>query len=417
MPYQAPRGTHDVLPSESHLWRHLEATFCRVCELYGYREIRTPVFEDYDLFVRTSGDTSEVVTKQMYDFMDKGDRRIALKPEGTAPAVRSYLEHNLGQQGQVTRLWYNTPVFRYERPQKGRYRQPHQFGVELIGSASPLADVEVVDLTTRFYKELGIETEVLINCIGRDETRAKYREIILNYVAGWLEGQDEASRARALKNPLRLLDTKDPELKAALEGIPTVTSVLEDASKAHFDQVLSELDALGVKYRVASDIVRGLDYYTDTVFEIHSSALGAQGALCGGGRYDNLIKDIGGPATPSVGVGIGIERAIIALEAINYSVPAPNVHVFVVSAGEECNSTVRRLVNDLRNVGVGTSFDLDGKSMKSQLKAADRSGASLAAIIGGDELAKGVVTVRNLQTGDQQEVNPNEWVESLRVRA
>lgn len=410
MPYQAPRGTHDVLPKESHLWRHLEATFCRVAELYGYQEIRTPVFEDYDLFVRTSGDTSEVVTKQMYEFTDKGDRHVALKPEGTAPAIRSYLEHSLGQTGSTTRLWYFTQIFRYERPQKGRYRQAHQFGVELIGSSSPLADVEVIDLTSRFYAALGISTQVLVNCIGRDETRARYREVILEHVKPWLDQQDGEGQARALKNPLRLLDTKDPELLKVIADVPPVTDSLEDASRAHFDAVREELDRLGIAYRLAPEVVRGLDYYTDTVFEIHSSALGAQGALCGGGRYDNLIKDIGGPATPSVGVGIGVERALIALEQTDFQLAEPRVRVYLVAATDSAKPKVRELAQSLRAKGVSCQFDLDERSMKSQLKAADRSGAECAVMIGDDELAKGTVTVRTLATSQQEEIPVDAWM-------
>lgn len=415
MGYSAPRGTHDILPTESHRWRSLERAFEDLVSLYGYAEIRTPAFEDTELFVRTSGDTSEVVTKQMYTFEDKGGRSITLKPEGTAPAVRAYLEHGLGQQGAVTRLWYATPIFRYERPQKGRYRQAHQVGLELIGSESPAADCEVIEITVRFYEALGIRgLRVLVNSLGREETRARYRAVLLDHARPYLETLEPDVRSRYERNPLRILDSKDPEAIAAMADAPRVLDYLEEASKAHFDALRGLLDEAGIEYVVAPEVVRGLDYYTDTVFEVQSTSLGAQSALCGGGRYDNLIHEIGGPRTPSVGVAMGVERALMVQEAEGVDVAAPTPRAFLVSATPEARAEVRALARSLRAAGLACIIDLDGRSMKSQLKAADRSGAPIAVLIGTDELAARTATVRDLRTSTQKSVPRDSVVEEVR---
>lgn len=378
---------------------------------YGYQEIRTPVFEDTDLFVRTSGDTSDVVTKEMYTFTDRGDRSITLKPEGTAPAIRAYLQHSLGQTGAVTRLWYNTPIFRYERPQKGRFRQSHQFGLELIGSPSASADAEVIEFTSRFYESIGVgQVEALVNSIGRQATRARFRTVLLEKVAAFLKDQPAEERARVEKNPLRLLDSKDPAVQAMLQDVPPITNFLEDDSKAHFDELCQLLSDAGVRYRIAPEVVRGLDYYTDSVFEVHSTLLGSQSALCGGGRYDNLIKEIGGPETPSVGVGMGIERALIALEGSGKLPAEPVCDVAVIAAGAEAWPHARKLARDLRAQSLRVLIDLDGKSLKSQLKMADKAQARFAAIIGEDELAAGKVMLRNLATSDQNLVDLSELI-------
>jgi len=402
MKYQRPRGTEDILPDRSWLWRKLENEFFALTALYGYGEIRTPTFEDYDLFVRTSGEESEVVNKQMYDFRDKGDRHIALKPEGTAPVVRAHLEAKIGLPGTTYRYAYATPVFRHERPQKGRLREPHQFGLELLGSASPLADAEIIEVVVRFYEFIGIEqVTVLLNSIGRAETRAHYRDIVLDHVRGWLEAQTGENQERARRNPMRLLDTKDPDLTAALHGVPAITSVLEEESRVHFDRLQSELDRRGIRYTLRPDIVRGLDYYTDTVFEVHSDQLGAQGALCGGGRYDGLVEAIGGPPTPAVGVGMGIERAIIVLEALGKIGTGPSPTAFLVAADDEAWPDVLSLAERLRQAGIACQFDLDQRGVKQQFKQADRSEARFAVILGAEERTQGTVTLKTLATGEQ----------------
>ena len=405
MRYQAPRGTHDVLPSESPRWRHLEHTFAELAELYGYQELRTPVFEDTDLFVRSSGETSEVVSKQMYSFVDKGERELTLKPEGTAPAIRAYLEHKLGGQGQVTRLWYATPIFRYERPQKGRYRQAHQVGMELIGSASPSADAEVIEMTVRFYERLGItQLRVLINSIGRDQTRSDFRQALLEHVKGWLEQQDEGTQARALKNPLRMLDSKDPELQQVLQGAPRVLDYLEPASRSHFEELRARLDDFGIRYALAPEIVRGLDYYTDTVFEVQSEGLGSQNALCGGGRYDNLIEQLGGPSTPSVGVAMGVERALLVQEAQGVQPTQSKLAAYLVASDQEGRKAARRLAAELRQHHLSCAYDLDERGVKAQFKQADRLGARYAVVLLEEELASESATIKNLETGEQSKV-------------
>jgi histidyl-tRNA synthetase len=397
MRYQAPRGTEDVLPTASHHWLHVEYAFREIAQRYGYRELRTPTFEDTDVFLRTSGETSDIVTKQMYNFIDKGDRPITLKPELTAPAMRSVIEHNLCPPGTVLRMSYVGPIFRYERPQKGRLREAHQLGLELVGSSSPAADAEVIELTVRFYESVGLSNLVVsLNTVGRSECMSRYRAAILAHVGPWLEQQPEEARAKAVKNPLRLLDTKDPATKEALVGLPSIHDFLEDASRENFETLKALLTEANVNFVVDPAIVRGLDYYTETVFEVQSNHLGAQSSLCGGGRYDNLSADLGGKSTPSVGVGMGIERLLIALEAEGKLPPAPAPDAFIIAATADANPVVRQIARDLRNQGFEIWTDLESRSLKSQLRQADGSGARTAIIVGSEELAQGTAQVKNL---------------------
>ncbi|MBX3110669.1 MAG: histidine--tRNA ligase [Fimbriimonadaceae bacterium] len=407
--YQAPRGTADIVPApyakepvfEVHRWQAAEQVFRQVAGLYGYQEVRTPIFEDLDLFLRTSGETSDIVSKEMYDFTDKGGRHVALRPEGTAPAMRAYIEHPMGGQGVVTRLGYFGPVFRYNRPQKGRYRQFHQAGYELIGSPSPLADAEIIDVTVRFFHLMGLaDVVVKVNSIGRGETRADYERAVLQHVGGWMADQDGETRAKAEKNPLRLLDTKDPDLRRVLDGLPSILGFLGDESKVSFEALQGHLREQGTAFEVDDSIVRGLDYYTDTVFEVVSAEFGA---LCGGGRYDGLVEQLGGPSTPSVGVGIGVERALHVAELAGQAAkPKVATRWYVVAATEAARDAARGLARELRARGAGCSLDLDGRSVKAQFKQADRNGAVLAAVIGDDELAAGTVSVKDLVTGEQK---------------
>lgn len=418
MRFQAPRGTEDCLPGQSDKWIWLENEFRAVARLYGYRGIRTPTFEETELFVRSSGETSDIVTKQMYSFKDKGDRDITLKPEGTAPVIRAMLEHSLCQQGSVCRYSYVTPIFRYERPQKGRLRESHQVGLELIGSSAAEADAEIIEATVRFYERIGIdEVEVSLNSIGRDECRGRFRDAVLKHMESYLSGQEEGVRERAQKNPLRMLDSKDPAIQEALKGLAPITDFLEEDSKARLATVERLLTTAGVRYRIAPEIVRGLDYYTEIVFEVQSTRLGAQSALCGGGRYDNLIKEMGGTAMPAVGVAMGVERALIVLEAIERGPAAEKPDVFVIQATPAAREACLRLAAELRKAGFATIMDYEGRSMKSQLKQADREGAKTAILIGDDELAKNVATVRSLSTSEQKEVPLDQVITSLRGNA
>ncbi|MBL8059932.1 MAG: histidine--tRNA ligase [Chthonomonas sp.] len=404
MKYQAPRGTHDILPNEAVVWRDLEGYFRHVVGLYGYGEVRTPAFEDTELFKRTSGETSDIVTKQMYEFTDKGGRSITLKAEGTAPAVRAYLEHGLGGQGQTTRLWYQTPVFRYERPQKGRYRQHHQFGIECLGSASPQADAEVIEVAYRFLNMIGIsDVKVSVNSIGREATRSSYRQAVLSHAAGYLADLEADERARAEKNPLRLLDSKDPKAIEVMKAAPSILDYLEDESRMRFDTLCGILADIDIPFEVRPEIVRGLDYYTDTVFEVLSDQLGAQSALCGGGRYDGLVRALGGPDTPAVGFGMGIERLALVLESLRFN-SGESIQAYVVAATESARSEVSRICRLLRSKDVSAQCDVDGKDLRRQMKQADAMKAEAAVIIGDDELASGNATVRYLESGDQRAV-------------
>jgi histidyl-tRNA synthetase len=406
MRLQAPRGTEDVLPSEVHLWLWLEHEFRELTKLYGYSEIRTPTFEEYELFARTSGETSDVVSKEMYEFTDKGGRHIALKPEGTAPVMRALIEHNLCPPGQVVRLSYIINCFRYGRPQKGRLRELHQTGLELVGSAAPEADAEIIEVTARFYERLGFsELEVLVNSIGREECRATYRAVVLEHFKSYLADLDPEQREKSEKNPLRLLDTKDAKAEELKQSVPSILEYLEDEARSNFDRLQVLLSESGIRYRVDPSIVRGLDYYTDTVFEVQSSLLGSQSSLCGGGRYDRLVQQLGGSPTPAVGVGIGIERALIVAKELGLG-PAPSaVDVFLVQASEEASGVLKSLARDLRAAGVAVLQDYEGRSMKSQLKSADKSGARWAVIMGEDELAAKSVTLRDLKGSSQEQVS------------
>lgn len=415
MPFQSPRGTDDVLPRDAHRWVKLESEFRALTDLYGYREIRTPTFEDLELFTRTSGETSDIVSKEMYEFKDKGDRMMALKPEGTASVARAVLQHGLCPTGAIARLSYITPIFRYGRPQKGRLREAHQVGLELIGSSSPLADAEVIEITYRFYLRLGIEPiTVRLNSIGREECRAAYREVVLKAFDSYLKDQDDETRAKSLKNPLRLLDSKDPTAAEIVKAMPPILDCLEDDSKARLDSLKALLGGAGVNFELAPDIVRGLDYYTETVFEVQSSHLGAQSSLCGGGRYDNLVKDIGGPPTPSVGVAMGIERALIVLEEMGLTSEPPRLDCFLVAATPDAAPSLRILARELRTFGISAVFDLEDRKMGNQLKQADRAGARFALILGEDEMQRGVVVLRNLASGTQQDVARDQIVNAVR---
>ncbi len=365
--------------------------------------------------MRGVGDTTDIVTKELYDFRDKGDREIALKPEGTAGAVRAVLEHSLCPPGTVLRLSYVTPIFRYERPQKGRLREAHQVGLEILGSPNPLADAEIIEITSRLYAALGLgETVVLLNSLGRDVCRAAFRAKVLDHMAAYLADQTEETRARAERNPLRLLDSKDAAAQAALQDLPPITDFLEDDSRAHFERVQSLLADAGIAYRLDPGVVRGLDYYTGTVFEVHSSSLGAQGALCGGGRYDNLVKQLGGGDTPAVGVGVGIERALIALEAAKLLPESPRPETFVIAAGLEVEREALRLARELRAAGLAALVDPNARSLKSQLGQADKARARLALILGPDEIARGIVQVRLLDASERLDVPLSEVVQRVR---
>lgn len=413
MRIQAPRGTEDVVPAKAARWQEIESAYHHIAALYGYREIRTPVFEDVQLFKRTAGETSDIVDKEMYEFKDKGERDIALKPEGTAPAIRAVLEHNLCPTGTHLRLWYATACYRYGRPGAGRLRELHQLGAELLGSSSADADAEVIELAIRFFETLGIkDVPVKINSIGRDQCRGKFRDVILNHVKTYLQDADEVTRGKIEKNPLGMLDSKDPKQKEALQGLPSILEFLEDDSKQRFDSLQSLLSEAKVLYQVSPEIVRGLDYYTETVFEYEHPALPGL-SVFGGGRYDNLVSQLGGQSTPCVGYGIGMERLLAVLEKLEHATKQPAPLAFIVQASENAGQQARAIARDGRASGIAISLDLDRRSLKSQMRQADGSGATFALIIGDDELAQNKVSVKNLKTSEQQMVAFDQVVEFL----
>ncbi len=402
MKYQAPRGTEDILPEESAQWQWLEGVFRRVCRLYGYKEIRTPTFEDTELFVRGLGETSDAVNKEMYTFIDRGGRSITLKPEATAPVVRAYVEHSLGHAGQISRLYYITPIYRYERPQKGRLRQSHQTGVELLGSASPNADAEVIDLTVRYYKALGLDSvNIKLNSLGMNDCRTKYREALLNYSKDFIKDYPMDFRARCEKNPLRLLDSKDEKLQTFMVNAPLISDYYEPETKQHFEKLQDLLTKLEIDFHLDAKLVRGLDYYTKTVFEVQSESLGAQNALCGGGRYDNLIEQCGGSPTPAVGVAMGIERALMVLKTTNdLSSLAEAPLAFAVCLTDN-QAEFWKIIQSLRDENLSIECDTESRSAKSQFRQADKSGAKFAIIIGDEELSNNQIKLKNLKTGEE----------------
>ncbi len=415
MKFQNPRGTADVLPIDSAKWQALENSFRKTAGLYGYKEIRTPTFEDTELFQRTSGETSDIVSKQMYSFEDKGGRNLTLKPEVTASALRAVIQNNLCPTGSQLRLYYLSPIFRYERPQKGRFREAHQFGLELLGVASELADAEIIQATTQFYRSIGLkDLTVLINSLGREQARASYRTALLEFADSYLTTLDLEARAKIEKNPLRMLDSKDPDVIELMKSAPSILSFLESESQLRFGRLQEYLTAAQIQFEVRPEIVRGLDYYTETVFEVQSDLLGAQGALCGGGRYDGLIEELGGPPTPAVGVGMGVERALMVQEAAGINVAGNELKVFVVSIGEGIMPTAQTIALKLREAGISTMLDLSCKSFKSQLRMADKEGAQFAVFVGEDEVAKGEVTVKEFSTGKQVEVPIENLAQALK---
>lgn len=415
--HQAPRGTRDLLPDDARLWRWAEARALGVLERYGYGEIRTPLFEDVELFARTSGESSDVVQKEMYRFKDLGERDLALRPEFTAGVMRAYLEHGLGGRTRVHRLWSMGPVFRYGRPQKGRYRQFSQINAELVGSSAAGADVEVISLFVDLYEAWGFkDLTVLVNSVGQPASRQAYgarlREILTPH-AGRL-GEDSLRRLE--QNPLRVLDTKSEgeiALLRELQGeMPRMVDMLDDADREHWDQVRAGLEAAGVRFEVDHGLVRGLDYYTRTAFEVHDRSLGAQSALGGGGRYDGLIEMLGGPSTPGVGFAIGLDRALLVMEERGTSVPATDT-VYVV-AMDSTRAAAQALVRHLRRE-FAVEADVESRAFSAQMKAAGKAGARVLLIVGEDEWNQGIVALKDSKTGTQQAVAVDRLADTLRA--
>lgn len=414
--YQAPRGTQDILPEEQPYWDWVRDTAARLAGLFGYGRIDTPVFEPAALFVRTTGEATDIVQKEMYVFQDRGGQELALRPEGTAPVCRAYLEHGLHTRPQPVRLWYIAPIFRYDRPQAGRYRQHHQFGVEAIGDESPALDAEVIELLWSLYGELGLSGLTLrLNSIGDRNCRPAYVAVLREYYSDKLDRVCADCRDRFQRNPLRLLDCKQESCQPVIAGAPALTDHLCAECAEHFAQLRGYLDALGIPYELEPRLVRGFDYYTRTVFEVHPPVEGAQSAIGGGGRYDGLIEELGGPPTPAVGFGTGIERIILNLKRQEVAVPqGRGVQAFVAYQGAQARLPALRLASRLRRQGIATVVATGDRSLKAQMRQADARGARYALILGPREVETGTVTVRRLADGHQETLPAEEVVSRLR---
>jgi histidyl-tRNA synthetase len=400
-----PRGTQDFLPPESERWNELEARIRSLAERFGYGEIRTPAFESTDLFVRGVGATTDIVEKEMYTFTDKGGRSLTLRPEWTAPVVRAALERHLFAQGPL-RLYYIGPIFRYERPQKGRYRQSHQFGVECFGFAGPEADLEVISLAWELVNNYGIADAALnVNSIGDETCRPRYRDALLAHFRPYLATLGEESRRRIERNPLRLLDSKDPADIPYIETAPTFESMLCEPCREHFEALKSYLDLARIPFVVNPRIVRGLDYYGRTVFEIISGALGAQSALCGGGRYDGLVRALGGPDVPAVGFALGMERFLMVLKALDVRSEVPRRGIQAIALGAQARTVLVPIVTELRRMlEMPTYIDYEERKLLAHLKIADRNRARYALIVGSEELAAGEALVRDLESRSDRRI-------------
>ncbi|MHB9796916.1 histidine--tRNA ligase [Pseudomonas sp. MT3] len=408
---QAIRGMNDILPEQTPAWRYLESTFAGLLDGYGYKEIRMPILEFTELFARGIGEGTDVVDKEMYTFLDRNGESLTMRPEGTAGCVRAVLEHGLSGGGQVQKLWYTGPMFRYEKPQKGRYRQFHQIGVEVFNLPGPDIDAELIILTWRLWQKLGMADAVTLqlNTLGSSEARARYREALVAYLQDRFDQLDEDSQRRMTTNPLRILDSKVESTQALLVGAPTLHDYLDEESIAHFEGLKARLDAVGLRYEINQKLVRGLDYYCRTAFEWVTDKLGAQGTVCGGGRYDGLVSQFGGKPTPGVGFAMGVERLVLLLDTLGLVPEALNrpADLYLCAFGEAAELAGLSLAERLRDAipGVRLLVNAGGGSFKSQFKKADKSGAQFAMILGDDELASRVVGFKPLRgEGEQQNI-------------
>ncbi|AYF93568.1 MULTISPECIES: histidine--tRNA ligase [Streptococcus] len=406
MKLQKPKGTQDILPQESAKWQYVEGFARETFKKYNYAEIRTPIFEHYEVISRSVGDTTDIVTKEMYDFYDKGDRHITLRPEGTAPVVRSYVENKLfaPEVQKPSKVYYIGPMFRYERPQAGRLRQFHQIGVECFGSSNPATDVETIAMADQFFKEIGIENVVLhLNTLGSTASRTAYRQALIDYLLPMKDQLSKDSQRRLEENPLRVLDSKEKEDKQAVENAPSILDYLDEESQAHFDAVRAMLDGLGIDYVIDTNMVRGLDYYNHTIFEFVTEVDGNELTVCAGGRYDGLVEYFGGPATPGFGFGMGLERLLLVLDKQGVELPVEaSLDVYVAVLGSEAEVASLELVQALRRQGFIAERDYLGRKLKAQFKSADVFGAKTIIALGGSEVESGQITVKNNQT--RQEV-------------
>jgi len=412
---KAPKGTRDILPTEVHKWQYVEKLIAEVCRSYGYSEIRLPVFEHTELFQRGVGDTTDIVQKEMYTFLDKAGRSITLRPEGTAGVVRSYIEHGMASLPQPVKLYYNITAYRYENVQKGRYREFHQFGVEAFGSSGPSIDVEVISILNTFFNKIGLkEIQLNINSIGCPECRERYNEKLKKYLKPLLGNLCENCKLRYDRNPLRIIDCKEERCKKNTAAAPALIDNLCRDCNEHFKGLKGGLDNLGINYTVDKNIVRGLDYYTKTVFEFVSNNVGTQGTICGGGRYDGLVEACGGTSTPGIGFAMGIERLLLEMDSQGIIVPEnKGMDIFIATIGENADKYAERLVYQLRYHGISAEKDLMGRSLKAQMKYADKIGAKYTVVLGDDEVESNKAVLKNMKTGEQKDVSLDSILDRL----
>lgn len=411
----APKGTKDILPSQVYKWHYVENRFADICRKYGFKEIRTPMFEHTEVFARGIGDTTDVVQKEMYTFNDHAGRSITLKPEGTSGAVRAFIEHKQYAEVQPTKYYYNTDCFRYEKPQSGRLRHFHQFGIEVFGTPNMLADAEVIALGYDFLTGLGItEIELRINSVGCPECRKKHREALKSFLKPRYDELCNTCKDRFERNPMRILDCKSEICQEIVKDAPRMLDYLCDDCKQAFEDLKNNLTSMGIEYTIDPNIVRGLDYYTKTAFEFVTTKIGAQGTVCGGGRYDHLVEELGGPPIPGVGFGLGIERLILLMEANDAYFPEENrVDVFVAVMGDAAKSFGIKLCRELRLKGVVAEMDTLSRNIKGQFKYADRLNAKYTLVIGEDELSKGVVSLKDMEKSEQREIKIEDIYEEI----
>ena len=393
-PIRSVKGTQDILPDQSSRWQDLELTIQKIMDRYGYKEIRTPAFENTEVFLRGVGQETDIVSKEMYSWTDQGGNNLTLKPELTAPVVRSFIQHNLGQINSINKLYYIDSLFRRERPQKGRYREFHQFGVEVFGSEYPEVDVEVIALAMYVFNNMGLQGLTLnLNSIGSPECRKNYRDAIKDFLEPHFDDLSKTSQDRYNNNPLRILDSKSPDEKELLKGAPDISDYWTSDDKSHFDEVCNLLKKIKIDYQFSPNLVRGLDYYTRTTFEITSNELGAQNAICGGGRYDELVENLGGKPTPGIRFAAGIERLLLASQSEH---KPENIQIYIVGIGDSVRATLITLAENLRKNNFKTSFDYLRRSMKAQMREANKLGARYAIILGEDELKDKSVIIKDL---------------------
>ena len=416
MKYSCQKGTKDILPEEIYKWQKAESAFAEVCEKYGYNEIRIPTFEQTDLFQRSVGDTTDVVQKEMYTFEDKGGRSITLRPEGTAGVVRSFVENGMSSLPSPVRLFYNITAFRYEKMQKGRYREFHQFGCEAFGAEGPAIDAEIISILVAFFEKMGLsKTKLCINSIGCPTCRAEYNKILKDYFRPHISEMCEDCQSRFEKNPLRMIDCKEEKCGAIAASAPRLIDYLCDDCKSHFEGLKANLEALGIKYTIDSGIVRGLDYYTRTVFEFKSENVGSQGTICGGGRYDGLVSEIGGQPTPGIGFAMGAERFLLEMEAQGINIEKDQkVQLYIANLSPETQIEAQKLAFGLRKQGIGCEIDLMGRSFRAQMKYAGKTGIPFLLVLGDDEISSGKAKLKAMADGTEKEVALTDLADAIR---